>query len=100
MRIVAWNCWGLGNGPAVQNLLKLQKEVDPDVLFLSETKMDRERIEVLRWKLGLTNMVVKDCVGKGGGLAIFWRKEVNFQLHGVSCFYIDGDIVEKDGFIW
>ena len=40
MKLVAWNCPGLGNGPIICGLLNLQKE-DPDVLFLSETKMDR-----------------------------------------------------------
>jgi len=71
----------LGNGPAIRGLLNLQKEEDPDILFLSVTKMDERRIEGLRWKLGLTNLVVKDCVGKSGGLAIFWKKEINLQLH-------------------
>jgi exonuclease III len=95
MKIVAWNCRRLGNGPAVRGLLSLQKE-DPDILFLSETKMDRNKIEGLRWRLGLTNMVVKDCSGKSGGLAIFWRKGVNFQLRTVARLYIDGDVVEGD----
>ena len=100
MKIIVWNCRGLGNGPAIRGLLNLQKEEDPDILFLSETKMDERGIERLRWKLGLTNMVAKDCKGKSGGLAIFWKKEINLQLRGVSQFYIDADVVEPDGFIW
>jgi exonuclease III len=77
MKIIAWNCRGLGYGPTVRGLLNIQKE-DPDILFLTETKMDRGGIEGLRWRLGFTNMVVKDCKGKSGGLAIFWRNGVNF----------------------
>jgi len=90
----------LGNGPSIRGLLNLQKEEDPDILFLSETKMDERRIKGLRWKLGLTNMVVKDCNGKSGGLAIFWRKEISLQLWGISRIYIDADVVESDGFVW
>jgi len=80
MKLIAWNCRGLGNSLAIRSLLNLQKEEDPNILFLSETKMDEKRIEGLRWKLGLMNLVVKDCKGKSGGLAIFWRKEINLQL--------------------
>jgi len=100
MKIIAWNCRGLGNSLAIRSLLNLQKEEDPDILFLSETKMDERRIESLRWRLGLTNLVVKDYKGTSGGLAIFWRKEINLQLRGISRFYIDADVVETDGFIW
>lgn len=96
MKIIAWNCRGLGNSPTVRRLLSLQKE-DPDILFMSETKMDTRRIQGLRWRLGLTNMVVKDCNGKSGGLAIFWRTGVNFHLWIASRLYVDGDVVEKNG---
>ncbi|KAJ1259810.1 hypothetical protein BS78_10G184600 [Paspalum vaginatum] len=100
MKLIAWNCRGLGNDPAVRNLLKLQKEEDPDILFLSETKLDRNWIDGLRWRLGLTNLVVKNSDGRNGGLAIFWRKGVNFHLRDVSRLYIDGDVTEEDGFVW
>ena len=100
MKIITWYCRGLGNGPAVRGLLSMQKEEDPNILFLSETKMDKRRIEGLRWHLGLTNVVVKDCEGKSGGLAIFWRTGVNFHLRIASRLYIDGDVVEKDGSVW
>ena len=58
------------------------------------------KIEWLRWRLGLTNMVVKDCVGRSGGLAIFWRNGVKFHLRTTSRLYIDGDVEEADGFTW
>ena len=30
----------------------------------------------------------------------FWKKEINFQLCAESRLYLDGDVVEPDGFIW
>ena len=65
---------GVGERPGSSWPLDTQKVEDPDILFLSETKMDRRRIEGLRWGLGMTNLVVKDCEGKSGGLAIFFGK--------------------------
>ena len=62
--------------------------------------MDRRRIEGLRWHLGLTNLAVKDCEGRSGGLAIFWRKGVKFHLRAASRLYIDGEVEDDDGSFW
>lgn len=71
MKIIVWNYHSLGNDTTVHVLLNVQKEEDPDILFLSKTKMDERRIKALWWKLGLTNWIIKDCVGWSGGLTIF-----------------------------
>ena len=91
----------MGNGPAIRSLLELQKKEDPDVLFLSETKLVRARMEWLRWKMGMTNMLVKDCEGQSGGLALFWKNVINLKLIGfMSRYHIDAEITEPDGFVW
>ena len=101
MRTITWNCRGLGNGLAIRGLLDIREKEDPDVLFLSETKLVRSRLEWLRWKLGLTNMMVKDCEGQSGGLALFWKNEVNLRVVGfMSRYHIDSEITEEDGFVW
>jgi hypothetical protein len=74
--------------------------VAPDVLFLSETKHDSKWMEWLRWKLGMTNLVVKDSVGASRGLAIFWRKEVNLCVKSFSKYHIDTVIKEDNGVLW
>ena len=48
--------------------------VGADILFLSEMKLDEKRMQWFRWALGLVNMVVKDCEGKGEGIAVLWRR--------------------------
>jgi hypothetical protein len=62
--------------------------------------MDERKIDGFRWKLGMTQMMVKDCVGKSGGLAVFWKKEVNVHVRMLPKFYFDADITEADGFVW
>lgn len=77
----------------------MQKEKDPDILFLSETKMDQNWMEQFRWKLGMANVVMRKCEGQSGGLAIFWKKEVTLRLNTVSRLYIDVDVVDTDGLV-
>jgi exonuclease III len=90
----------MGNGPAIHGLLDLRKREDPDVLFLSETKMKEGRMECLRWKLGMPNMVVKDCCGQSGGLALFCKSTINLKAGLKSKYHIDAEITEDDGFVW
>jgi exonuclease III len=83
MEAVSQNYRGLGNQPVVRGLLDLQKAEDPDILFLSETKLLEKEMERFRWMLNMPNMIMVDCVGRSGGLALFSRKgvEVN-QVEG------------------
>src|SRR6185312_8714562 len=52
-----------------------------------------------RWRLKMTNMVVKDSEGTRGGLALFW-KEVNLSVLSWSKYHIDTMIKEEDGSAW
>ena len=98
MRITVWNCRGLRNGPIVRGLLDLQKQEDPDVLFLSEIRMDERGMETFKGMLGMGNMIVKECDGKSGGLALLWKREINLELHNYSRYHIDVEMIENDGF--
>lgn len=70
------------------------------MLFLTETKMDDKRMQWFRWSLGPVNMMVKDCEGKGGGIAVLWRRGVDVTLRNYSKYHIDMDIREDDGVLW
>lgn len=45
-------------------------------------------------------MVVRNCVGKGGGIAVFWQRGVDVSLRNYSDNHIVMDILEADGFGW
>ncbi|KAI5008136.1 hypothetical protein ZWY2020_009184 [Hordeum vulgare] len=100
MKIVSRNCRGLGNRPAVHSLLDLRKKEDPDILFLCETKLDEKRMEKFRYMLEMPHMIVKDSDGQGGGLALFWKRDIVVTLRWKGRMHIDVIIKEKDGFKW
>ena len=76
--MLSWNCRGLGRPRTVQELVCLNKSYRPNVIFLSETRQNKEYVESLRYRLGMKNVFTVSVKGKGGGLAVFWedRKSV------------------------
>ena len=59
---------------------------------MSEIKLTEKKIEVLRWKLGLTNLLSKPSVGRSGGIALFWGNGVDVSLQSLSKYFIDVEI--------
>ncbi|XP_073355469.1 uncharacterized protein [Aegilops tauschii subsp. strangulata] len=100
MKIISWNCRGLGNGSAVRSLLELGRVEDPDVLFLSETRLYEKELEHLRWKLGLVNLLVWNPEGRSRGIALFWRRGVDVTLRSYGRRHMDVDVKEGDNPIW
>ena len=99
-KLLAWNCRGLGNAPAVWGLLQCQKAEEADILFLSETKMDEGRLTNFKQKLGLANMEAVDCERKGGEIVVFWRDGINVVLRSKSKNHIDLEVSETGGVKW
>ncbi|PNT67191.1 hypothetical protein BRADI_3g22376v3 [Brachypodium distachyon] len=100
MKIVSWNCRGLGNRTAVRGLLELQKSENPDMVFLSETGLIKSKLEKFRWMLGLPNLLARDWDETGGrGMALFWRSDVDVVLHDYSRYHIDVEVTESSGFV-
>jgi exonuclease III len=91
MKLVAWNGRGLGNRAAERGLLDVKKREILDVLFLSETKLDEQRMQKFRWLLDMPNMAVYNCNGRSGGLALLWKRDVRL--------YIDANISDGN-MVW
>ena len=57
MKIVSWNCRGLGNPKKVQIMKGIIKDVRPSILYIQETKLgDAEMISITNrfWYQGVT----------------------------------------------
>ena len=95
MRYLSWNCRGIRNSRTVQELRKLVKQEDPDLIFLMETKVETKQIDWLKMGLGMYGCAV-DCVGLSGGLALLWKKDRDVTIQSLSRSHIDATVKAGD----
>jgi exonuclease III len=100
MSLISWNCRGLGSPNAIPDLKYLVRHFNPDLLYLSETLVHRNKIEELRFLLGFDFCFSVDRVGRGGGLALFWRSSFNCQIANYSHNHISVDVVDPIHGLW
>ena len=99
MKIISWNCRGLGPRPTVRGLLKLQKEEDSDILFLSETKLDKATMEkfIVCW---VCTICYYKIIMERWWLSVAMEKGKNVTLGWAGGMHIDVIVQEGDGFKW
>jgi hypothetical protein len=94
MKILSWNCRGLGSPQAVRALLRLTRIENPQIVFLMETRLKVNEVEGVRSKLGFKNCLTVDCRGVGreraGGLSLMWMEHVNISIISYSLNHIHG----------
>jgi hypothetical protein len=60
------------------------------MVFLMETKLRGEKMELILLKLGIPNMFIVDCIGRSGGLALLWDENVTLDIQNYSQRHING----------
>ena len=95
MIALCWNCRGLGTPRSVRALRECVRRWDPKVVFLSETKKNIAGMKRVKVKLDFVNGFYVQREGKGGGLAMLWRKEINLEIKSYSKHHIDAVITEE-----
>ncbi|CAM8914255.1 unnamed protein product [Rhodiola kirilowii] len=98
MKVLSWNCRGVGNPRTGRAISDLVRSIGPQVVGLIETKADLRKIEALKRKLGFKHGIAVARSGLGGGLALLWREEVQVVLKSYSRNHIDAWVGEYDGF--
>jgi len=95
MKVLAWNCRGLGKPTTGRVLRKLIKVQCPDLVFLSETKLCESDFN-LKSKLCLDilpNYHLVNCAKYNGkrssGLVMLWNNDVTLSIHNFNNRYID-----------
>ena len=100
MKILARNCRGLGNAPAIRALLDVQRSCDPEVMFLSETHLDTYPAESLRRRLKMDQKLVCVSDGRKGGLLLFWKNSVKVHRLAFDPMFIDVRIEGNNNLSW
>jgi exonuclease III len=99
MKILVWNCRGLGLAAAVGELRDLIRSFNPSLIFLCETKKSRHAMDTLKWSLGFANGEYVASQGKSGGLALLWTREIDVEIRPYSQYHMDA-IIREDGRRW
>ena len=83
---------GFGNPQTEQELGDIIRAQGPSVMFLAETWLDKARLLFIRDKLRFEGLLEFSREGRGGGVAILWKKEVDFSVDAYSSNHIDAII--------
>lgn len=54
-----------------------------------ETKIGKLRLDHIRSRMGFKNGFDVDCTGTSGGLALWWKEEIDLQILNYSKYHID-----------
>ena len=100
MRILRWNCQGLGNPWTSRSLRKLVREQAPMVCFLMETRLDTEVFNNLYGDLPFQNKIIVKHPDAGGGLAFLWKNDIKLEVINYTANHVLAKVTEEDGFVW
>ena len=95
MKLIAWNCQGIGSPLTVKALMELKKRYDPQFFFLVETKNKEEKLEIVRRKAKFDMACYVDSEGLSGGLALWWKEQDGVRIIGKCKNLIDMEVNEE-----
>ncbi|KAB1671559.1 hypothetical protein, partial [Gossypium barbadense] len=89
MKFMCWNYRGMGNPAKIRELKQLIGAHNPDIIFLSETKMNGNDFRRVQNKCRLQNGLTVNSEGRSGGLALMWKEGTNVSIQSYSKHQID-----------
>jgi hypothetical protein len=100
MRLAGWNCHGANSPATVLALSDMREKLRPDVLFLAESHLNKDKADVLRRKLCFDSMSVVESDGRARGLVLFWNEDVKVLSEYISPNCIDVVIESDNNMKW
>jgi len=95
MKVLTWNCQGLGNKATIGYLRDLWKQHRPNFLFLMETKQSSLYMEKFVGHFGYKNLKTVDPIGCNGGLALYYNNDFNVSIIFQNNRLIDIEAIYK-----
>lgn len=92
MNILCWNVRGAGNPRTFRDLKDVVRLQHPKIVFISETKCGKKKMEALRIALNFSNCMPIDSSGKGGGICLLWSDAVVVDVRSFSVNHIDCNV--------
>jgi exonuclease III len=89
MTTLSWNGRGIGQAATVQELVCLVQTYKPSLVFICETRQSKDRVENLRYRIGMKHCYQVSGDGKGGGIALYWTEDVTVDFLSFSKRHID-----------
>jgi hypothetical protein len=97
MSYLSWNGRGLGNPAAVRELRSIVKQFGPKIVFVMETKINKQRVEKLACRLGMCGGFAVSSDGLSGGIGIFWSADVVVDVKSFNLNHIDAIVTPMEG---
>ncbi|XP_071923061.1 uncharacterized protein [Coffea arabica] len=95
MRAVVWNFRDAGSPLTVSQLEEVVRLHSPELVFLAETKNKKYVMNKIRMRLRYDNLFVVDPIGRAGGLAVVWRKDLVVKRVLSTEFTIELNVERK-----
>ncbi|KAK5802521.1 hypothetical protein PVK06_030121 [Gossypium arboreum] len=92
MKILCWNCRGIGNPVTVHELKQMAVANDPDIIFLSETKINVDKFSSVHSKCKMEGCLAVNANGKSGGLVMMWKESNKVEVQTYFSNYNDSII--------
>ncbi|XP_074304327.1 uncharacterized protein LOC141639040 [Silene latifolia] len=97
MNILSLNYRGLGNLDNVRALRSMIRREALTLVFLCETKLSGREMRGAREKFEGYDGIEVDSVGRSGGLAFMWKREIECSFVSVSVHYMDFYVKTREG---
>ncbi|KAA3485196.1 BEACH domain-containing lvsC [Gossypium australe] len=98
MKSISWNVRGLGSLQTTRRLQYFLKQQNSHMVFLMETKIDKQRMERVRKSCGFLNGIEIEAEGSRGGLCLAWKEDINVTLRSFSKNRIDVMVKEENSY--